>query len=50
MGKDSPGIDRGLIEAHRVGIPPTSGVALGLDRLLMLATKAEHIRDVIAFG
>ena len=50
MGKDSPGIDRGLIEAHRIGIPPTSGVALGFDRLLMLATKREHIRDVIAFG
>jgi len=50
MGKDSPGIDRGLIEAHRVGVPPTSGVALGFDRLLMLATKQEHIRDVIAFG
>lgn len=50
MGKDSPDIDRGLIEAHRVGIPPTSGVALGFDRLLMLATKQEHIRDVIAFG
>jgi lysyl-tRNA synthetase class 2 len=50
MGKDSPGIDRGLIEAHRAGIPPTSGVALGLDRLLMLASGAPHIRDVVAFA
>jgi len=50
MGKDSPGIDRGLIEAHRMGIPPTSGVALGFDRLMMLAMKQEHIRDVIAFA
>lgn len=30
-------------------MPPASGVALGLDRLLMLATAADHIDDVVAF-
>lgn len=32
-----------------VGMPPASGVALGFDRLLMLATAADHIDDVVAF-
>jgi lysyl-tRNA synthetase class 2 len=50
LGKESPGIDRGLVEAHRAGIPPTSGVALGFDRLLMLALGAGHIREVVAFA
>ena len=30
-------------------MPPASGVALGLDRLLMLTTSADHIDDVVAF-
>ena len=31
------------------GMPPASGVALGLDRLIMLVTAAERIDDVVAF-
>jgi lysyl-tRNA synthetase class 2 len=30
-------------------MPPASGVALGLDRLIMLVTSADHIDDVVAF-
>ncbi|MDA0335949.1 MAG: EF-P lysine aminoacylase EpmA, partial [bacterium] len=31
------------------GMPPASGVALGLDRLLMVVTSADHIDDVVGF-
>lgn len=42
-------IDSHLISALESGLPMVSGVALGLDRVLMLATGAESIGDVIAF-
>ena len=38
-----------LLDAMRYGLPPCSGVALGVDRLVMLATESETIDDVIAF-
>ncbi|OOF67746.1 elongation factor P--(R)-beta-lysine ligase [Rodentibacter caecimuris] len=43
-------IDYRLLDALQAGIPNTSGVALGVDRLLMLALGVEHIKEVISFS
>ncbi len=42
-------IDNNFISALSNGLPQCSGVALGIDRLVMLALKAEHIEQVISF-
>jgi lysyl-tRNA synthetase class 2 len=42
-------IDTNFLSALTAGLPQCSGVALGIDRLIMLALKAEHIEKVISF-
>lgn len=43
-------IDKKLLAALTHGMPECSGVALGVDRLIMLALQAERLSDVIAFS
>ncbi|CDL84847.1 elongation factor P--(R)-beta-lysine ligase [Xenorhabdus szentirmaii] len=49
MGLPVQPIDEYLLEALAHGLPDCSGVALGVDRLIMLALGAERISEVIAF-
>lgn len=48
-GLDSPKLDERLIGALRLGLPDCSGIAVGLDRLLMVLTAQPRIEDVLAF-
>ncbi len=48
-GTEHYAIDRDFVEALRYGMPPASGVGIGVDRALMALTGAASIKDVILF-
>ncbi|WP_439259534.1 elongation factor P--(R)-beta-lysine ligase [Lonepinella sp. BR2930] len=50
LGLPIRSIDSRFLAALQVGMPNTSGVALGVDRLMMIALGAETIEQVMAFG
>jgi lysyl-tRNA synthetase class 2 len=49
MGLTEQPIDYHLIAALEAGLPECAGVALGIDRLIMLALGEDHIDKVTAF-
>ncbi len=46
-GEEGWGVDEDFLAALDAGLPPTAGIALGFDRLAMLASGAEDIEDVL---
>lgn len=49
LGRDAVALDEPMLAAHEQGLPDCAGVALGVDRLVMLALGADSLAEVVSF-